>query len=172
MLGFKYHHVISVWQHAYFSLNGYFDQNTDWVSLHQMQDYRIAGNELTFVSKLGTKFKFKNCHRHLPQRIGESITHNWILSKIIKESFHEMGLHLHSCRRLKQNKSMLHDENFLLQQSIVNHDRLMLKEIMSQLQAVDVEQVGKIISNLFDLKLNQDDLRLIKTESKRKDSIY
>ena len=172
MLGFKYHHVISVWQHAYFSLNGYFDQNTDWISLHQMQDYQVKGNELKFISNSGHEFKFKNCQRHLPQRIGESITHNWILGKIIKESFREMGLHLHSCRRLTHGDNILHNERFILEQRIINHDEIMLKEIMTKLQALNFEQFSKAIGNLFDLKLNQDDLRLIQAETKRDDSVY
>lgn len=171
MLGFKYHHVISVWQHAYFSLNGYFDQNTDWISLHQMQDYQINGKEIDFITKTGDKFKFVDCQRYLSQRIGESITHNWILGKILKESFREMGLHLHSCSRLKQN-NILHNERFVLEQKLLNYDEVMLKEIMTKMHELDFEHFGKAISNLFDLNLDQNDMRLIQAEVKRNDSIY
>ena len=172
MLGFKYHHIISVWQTAYFSLNGYFDQNTDWISLHQMSDYQVRKQVIHFMTVSGYRFEFSNCCHHLPLRIGEGITHNWILGKIIKESFREMGLHLHTCKRIRRGESILHNENYLIPKPTLNQDEIMLKQIMAQLEDLDFKQIGRAMSNLFDLPINDSDLKLIRRVSKRQDSIY
>ncbi|QNQ80539.1 hypothetical protein [Lactobacillus sp. PV034] len=172
MLGFKYHHIISVWQTAYFSLNGYFDQNTDWISLHHISDYQVNKQEISFITTVGYRFEFNNCCRHLPARLGEGITHNWILGQIIKESLHELGLHLRACKRLKRSSSILDDEAYLMPRRLITYDEVMLKQIITKLEDLDFKQIGRAISHLFDVPVNESDLKLLKRISKRQDSIY
>lgn len=84
-LKIKTHHMISFGQTGYMSLTGHRRVDSDWVALHNINDYKLTDNKVVFktgkIAGRYLKFEF-NCNSGFQQIIDESILHNSVIYEL------------------------------------------------------------------------------------------
>lgn len=176
MLGYKYLHVVSCWQYAYFALHGYSEKNTDWLGFHQMCDYECQRDAVMFTTKkldgITYEFTFNNCCRHLAKRISEAIQHNHLLGKIMSSYFAGKDWLLPDSRRWVSANSLLTDDRFVTKRRSGWYSQFQLNGMLARLHQYRQLSYGQVYAECYDLPFNLQDHKYFYQKSQRRRSIY
>ncbi len=171
-IGLAGHNVIATGRLAYFSTRSYNTSNLDWVALHQMADYQPLQNhtfvfETVSISDNKYLFAYRNCSRHLTEKICNSLFFNHALY-VLNSNHLEQNL---GWRVRKFHGKSLIDQsaNFHPHQSLAN---LSLKSIMTEVLDKKHLRYGNCLADFYELPQMTEAHKKAYYSSKRPDSLY